>query len=128
MAWPCSARKVKNRFGVRFNPQTKTRISNDGLDIQTPAGSPVVAVFPGRVAYEGYLRGLGRFVILQHPGGYYTVYAHLEESLVNQGQAVVAGQMVGRSGETGSLEGPMLHFEVRDGKKPLDPQAWLKRG
>lgn len=127
LAWPCLARKVKNKFGIRTNPQTHSKIGNDGVDIQTASGSPVVAVYPGRVAYEGYLRGLGRFVILQHAAGYYTVYAHLETSEVSQGQEIGPGQLVGRSGETGSLEGPMLHFEIRQGKKPLDPLNWLRK-
>ena len=72
--------------------------------------------------FEAY----GMIVILNHGDGYYTLYAHLSEIDVSVGQEVLSGAMIGKSGDTGSLKGPELHFEVRKGGTSLDPQEWLK--
>jgi murein DD-endopeptidase MepM/ murein hydrolase activator NlpD len=90
-------------------------------------GAPVLAVARGRVEYtsEDYA-GYGQIVILNHGDGYYTLYAHLSEILVEIGAEVESGQTIGRVGDTGSLKGTVLHFEVRKGGSALDPQQWLK--
>jgi septal ring factor EnvC (AmiA/AmiB activator) len=79
------------------------------------------------VIYRGWLRGYGNLIILDHGAGYYTLYAHASELLVGEGEWVTAGQSIARVGETGSLTGPRLYFEVRYQGRPEDPEQWLKR-
>ena len=81
----------------------------------------------GQVEYVAWLDGYGRTIIVNHGGGYYTVYAHLAETLVSESQEVAPGQTIGRVGDTGSLDGTKLHFEVRARATAVDPRTWLVR-
>jgi septal ring factor EnvC (AmiA/AmiB activator) len=92
---------------------------------QAAAGLPVRAVAGGRVRYAGWFRGYGRLVILDHGGGYYTVSGHLAELRVAVGDAVASGAEIGTVGDTGSLSGPRVYFEIRRGAEALDPREWL---
>jgi septal ring factor EnvC (AmiA/AmiB activator) len=85
----------------------------------------VRAVAAGTVRYAGRFQGYGNLVILDHGDDYFTVSAHLDEIAVEVGDAVEAGAVVGTAGETGSLRGPVLYFEVRHGSEALDPARWL---
>jgi len=118
---------VVGRFGPETHPKWGTTTMNNGIDIEAPMGAAVRAVARGRVEYtsDDYA-GYGEIVILNHGDGYYTLYAHLSDILVAQGAAVESGQTIGRVGDTGSLKGTVLHFEVRKGGNALDPQQWLK--
>jgi septal ring factor EnvC (AmiA/AmiB activator) len=124
--WPVRGDIVGN-FGPETHPRFNTTINNTGIDIATPIGTPVRAVAKGKVAYtnEDYA-SYGEIVILNHGDGYYTLYGHLSEIGVSVGQDITAGQTIGRSGDTGSIKGPVLHFEVRRGSNALDPRSWLK--
>jgi len=124
--WPVRG-TVVGRFGPEVHPKWGTTTMNNGIDIQAPMGAPVLAVARGRVDYtsDDYA-GYGEIVILNHGDGYYTLYAHLSEILVEVGAAIESGQIIGRVGDTGSLKGTVLHFEVRKGGSALDPQQWLK--
>ena len=82
---------------------------------------------PGAVAYRGWLKGYGNLLVLDHGDGYYTLYAHASQILVDEGDQVKGGELIGRVGETGSVEGPRLHFEVRYQSRAEDPQLWLRR-
>lgn len=125
LPWPVQG-KVIRKFGKQVHPKYKTVTLSKGIDIQASIGTEIRAVAAGKVIYSSWLRGYGQFIILSHTKGYYTLYAHTSELLVADGDLVRAGQVIGRVGETGSLEGPKLHFEVRHGKEQLDPLTWLK--
>ena len=126
LEWPVRG-QVIGRFGPETHPRFGTTIVNNGMDIAAALGTPVQAVARGTVEYtnEDYA-AYGAIVILNHGDGFMTLYMHLSEILVGVGQQVAAGQIVGRVGETGSLKGPILHFEVRKGGTALDPQDWLR--
>ncbi len=124
LPWPVRG-KVIASFGKHTNPDgTATR--NNGLDIRAAAGQPVRAVAAGKVAFRDWLTGYGNCVLLNHGGGYYTFYAHASEVLVTVGQTVESGDVIARVGDTGSLKGTALHFEVRQGAKALNPHKWLQ--
>ncbi len=126
LPWPVEGR-VLSKFGRHLHPVFKTVTLNEGVEIEAPLGSEVRSVFAGEVLYDGWLRGYGRFLIVGHGSGYYTLYAHLSQLLVVKGEKVKEGEPVAILGETGSFSGPQLHFEVRKGKKKLDPLIWLKK-
>ena len=99
---------------------------NLGLDIKVEAGAAVHSVADGKVTAVTWQRGRGNLIIINHSDGYYTVYTHLDEIFVNLQQTVTAGQVVGTVGETGSLEGPLLHFQIWRKFTHLNPEIWLK--
>ncbi len=125
LPWPVQG-KVIRTFGKHKHPKYKTVTFNKGIDIKAPCGTEIRAISAGKVLYSGWLRGYGKFLILSHLMGYYTLYAHASELLVEEGELVDSSMVIARVGETGSLEGPKLHFEVRQGKDQLDPLKWLK--
>jgi murein DD-endopeptidase MepM/ murein hydrolase activator NlpD len=99
---------------------------NDGINIAAPRGSPVQAVDGGVVAYAGNeLRGYGNLILIKHPEGWISAYAHCDLILVKRGQKVARGQVIARVGSTGNVNSPQLHFELRHGDKPVDPRAYL---
>jgi len=124
--WPVRG-DVVGRFGPERHPRFGTTINNNGLDISATLGTPVHAVAKGVVEYTSDdFASYGPIIILNHADGFFTLYAHLSEILVAVGQQVAAGQIVGRVGDTGSLKGPILHFEVRKGGTALNPEDWLR--
>jgi septal ring factor EnvC (AmiA/AmiB activator) len=124
LPWPVSG-KVLVPFGARKSTKFDTLVPHPGLDLAVALGEPVRAVFDGMVAFSDWFKGYGNLVVLEHAGGFMTVYAHASERLVGRGDRVLAGQVIARGGDTGSLEGPKLYFEIwRDGK-PEDPIPWL---
>jgi murein DD-endopeptidase MepM/ murein hydrolase activator NlpD len=91
-----------------------------------PENTPVKAAEDGTVAYAGKeLKGYGNLVLVRHPNGYVTAYAHAKELLVKRGDQVKRGQVIARSGQTGNVNTPQLHFEIRKGSSPLDPTRFL---
>jgi murein DD-endopeptidase MepM/ murein hydrolase activator NlpD len=124
MLWPVAG-KIIARFGQYRHPELKTVTENIGIDIQAGAGNPVKVVASGRVTVITWQRGRGNIVIVSHYGGYYTVYTHLQEIQVDLQEEVSMGQVIGTVGESGSLKGPMLHFEIWRGEEKLDPEVWL---
>jgi murein DD-endopeptidase MepM/ murein hydrolase activator NlpD len=114
-------------FGRETHPRFGTETVRTGIDIEAAEGTPIRAVAPGAVAYRGWLKGYGNLLVLDHGDGYYTLYAHASQILVDEGDQVKGGELVGRVGETGSVEGPRLHFEVRYQSRAEDPQLWLRR-
>lgn len=124
--WPVRG-DVVGRFGPERHPRFGTTINNNGVDISATIGTPVQAVAKGMVEYTSEdFASYGPIIILNHGDGFFTLYAHLSEILVGVGQEVAAGQTVGRVGDTGSLKGPILHFEVRKGGTALNPEDWLR--
>jgi len=117
---------VARGFGRVVDAEFRTETFRKGVDFAAGAGSAVRAVAPGEARFAGWFRGYGRIVILDHGDGYFTVSGHLEEVAVEVGQRVEAGDPIGTVGETGSLSGPRLYFEIRRGAEPLDPAGWLR--
>ncbi len=99
---------------------------NDGINIAAPKGAPITAVDGGVVAYAGNeLRGYGNLVLVKHPNGWISAYAHCEELLVKRGDKVRSGQVIAKVGATGGVSEPQLHFELRRGQRPVDPREFL---
>ena len=126
LPWPTHG-QILSTFGPHRHPVFKTTTLNKGIDIQAPYGSDIVAVAAGTVIMTDWLRGYGKFLIIDHQCGYYTLYAHSSEIFVNQGDQVMGGEIIAKVGDTGSLQGPMLHFEIREGKEEVDPMLWLRK-
>jgi murein DD-endopeptidase MepM/ murein hydrolase activator NlpD len=108
---------------ARFGPRGETR--HDGLDIAAPAGTLIRSSGEGSVLYSGEQRGYGHVVILQHPDGLVSLYAHNSENLVAEGARVRSGEAIARVGEASRTSGPHLHFEVREAGVPRDPLKYL---
>jgi septal ring factor EnvC (AmiA/AmiB activator) len=123
LRWPVSEGRIVARFGNQRHPTLKTVTQNTGIDIQVKAGSPVMSVARGEVATIWWLPSFGNLVILNHYGGFRTVYSHLSEIHVTEGQEVTEGEVIGESGE--SVDGPRLHFEIWKGKEKQNPELWL---
>jgi septal ring factor EnvC (AmiA/AmiB activator) len=124
--WPSDG-PVAEGFGSFVHPRFKTVVPHPGLDIDAPEGAPITSIFDGRVAYAAPLHGYGLTAIVDHGHGLVSIYAHASVLLVESGDAVTQGQEIGRVGDSGSLRGPYLYFELRDGGKPVDPVSWLRR-
>jgi septal ring factor EnvC (AmiA/AmiB activator) len=125
LPWP-AAGSLSSGFGRQEHPRFHTVTFSRGIEIAAPEGRDIVAVADGTVIYADWFKGYGRLIILDHGGGYFTLYAHASEILVGLGSRVSRGQMIGKVGDTGSLEGPQLYFELRHKGKPQDPLAWLQ--
>jgi murein DD-endopeptidase MepM/ murein hydrolase activator NlpD len=120
--WP-----VEGSVISEFGPKGGGRY-NDGINIAAPMGTPVRAAQSGVVAYAGNeVRGFGNMLLLKHPNGWVTAYAHNQELLVQRGERVRRGQVIARVGSSGSVDRPQLHFEVRQGKQAVDPMRELSR-
>lgn len=126
LPWPVRGELV-GRYGNEKHPKFGTVTFNSGIDIAAPLGTDVHSVAKGRVDHVSEDYGsYGEMLILNHGDGYYTLYAHLSAATVARGQDVAAGQVIGRVGDTGSLKGSILHFEVRKGRSALNPITWLR--
>jgi murein DD-endopeptidase MepM/ murein hydrolase activator NlpD len=116
---------VEGRVIASFGPQAGG-LSNDGINIAAPKGAPVQAAEHGVVVYAGNeLRGFGNMLLVRHEGGWMTAYAHLATMAVFRGNRVERGQPIGTVGMTGNVTSPQLHFEIRQGKQPVDPEKQL---
>jgi septal ring factor EnvC (AmiA/AmiB activator) len=124
--WPCKG-QVVSTFGNQVNPKYGTTVKNNGIDIKAPLGTPVHSVAKGKVVYNDRFLGYGNVVLLDHGKGYYSLYAHLQEIRVGLKDVVEKDQVIGTVGDTGSLEGPKLHFEIRENGKPVNPVPFLKQ-
>src|SRR6516164_5522547 len=118
--WPANGRVIAS-YGPTTNGQ-----QNDGIDVAVPENTPIKAAEDGVVAYAGSeLKGYGNLVLVRHPNGYVTAYAHAKELLVKRGDPIKRGEVIAKSGQTGNVEVPELHFEVRKGTVPVDPMPFL---
>lgn len=117
---------VTGAFGWHAVEGTVDRAFRRGIDIDATAGDDVRGVFAGQVRRAEWIRGFGNVVILDHGDSYFTVYAHLKGFAVETGEMVTIGQVIGTVGETGSMRGPYLHFEIRHEGEPIDPLGWLQ--
>lgn len=124
--WPAQGELLAG-FGTVVHPEFKTRVPHPGWDIAAPFGANVAAVFDGVVVFADWMRGYGLTAIVDHGGGVLTIYAHASLLMVSAGDRVVRGQTLGRVGDTGSLRGAFLYFELRVDGEPADPADWLRR-
>jgi septal ring factor EnvC (AmiA/AmiB activator) len=127
LGWPVEG-KLEGRFGTQLHPRFKTVTVRNGIEIQAPVGAPVRAVYEGEVVYAAWFQGYGKLLILQHPGGGHSLYGYLSEFDVAKGDRVARGESIARVGDTGSLEGPRLYFEIRMDGRPVNPESWLDPG
>jgi septal ring factor EnvC (AmiA/AmiB activator) len=112
-------------FGEHLHPRFHTKTVQSGLLLAASGGAPVAAVADGRVAFADYYQSYGPMVILEHGGGWFSLYTHLLGLQVTKGQVLKAGEAVGAVGDT--VDGPRLGFEIRHQAQPQDPQKWLKK-
>ena len=120
--WPVHGRVIAN-FGSKSGQQ------NDGINVAVPEGTPIKAAEDGVVAYAGNeLKTYGNLVLIRHANGFVTAYAHASEILVKRDEHIKRGQIIAKSGQTGNVSAPQLHFEIRKGSSPVDPMPYLEKG
>jgi septal ring factor EnvC (AmiA/AmiB activator) len=124
LPWPVQQGKVLARFG---QPRAGGSMRWQGMMIGTERGARVRAPFAGRVVYADWLPGMGLMIVLDHGGGYLSLYGHNEEVFRSVGDAVAAGDVIGAVGDSGGHNQPALYFEVRRGREPVNPENWLQR-
>ena len=117
--------KVAEPFGRVIDPEFQTTTFRSGVDFSASAGTPVRSVASGIVRFSGWFRGYGRIVIVDHGDAFHSISGHLDEIFVEVGNPIKEGQALGTVGETGSLGGPSLYFELRRDGEPVDPEGWL---
>ncbi len=118
--WPVRG-KVITSYGAKTNGK-----ANDGINLAVPEGTPIKAAEDGVVAYAGNeLKGYGNLVLVRHSNGYVTAYAHASELMVKRGDSIKRGQVIAKSGQSGEVGSPQLHFEIRKGSSPVDPLQFL---
>jgi murein DD-endopeptidase MepM/ murein hydrolase activator NlpD len=119
--WPVpSSKKVSSYFGARRGRH------HDGIDIPAKTGSSIIASADGTVVHSGTMRGYGKVVVVKHPGGYHTIYAHNSSNIASKGQKVSQGEVIAKVGSSGRSSGPHLHFEVRKQNKVTNPAKYLE--
>lgn len=116
--WP-----VRGRISSKFGPRDKSH--HDGIDIAVVRNTPIMVAMDGKVIYSDRLSGYGNVVIVEHKGGYTTVYAHNDRNLVSKGQRLLQGQKLALAGDTGKASAPHLHFEVRKDNIARNPIYYL---
>ena len=120
--WPVRG-QIVSAFGAKGSGK-----KNDGINISAPRGTAVRAAAPGLVVYSGTdMGGLGNLVLIRHSGGYHTAYAHVENILVKTGDKISNGEAIANVGKSGNVTTPQLHFEIRQGKQPVNPENQLPR-
>ncbi len=120
--------KVISKFGPSRTGSYKSFTFQKGIDIKVEKGEPVKSVFKGEVIFAQWLKGYGNLLIINHGDNYYTLYAHVEEIFKQKGEIVDTGEVIATAGDTGSIKGMCLHFEVRHHGKPVNPMKWLRKG
>ena len=125
LPWPVKG-KVVSKFGPVKHPKYETTTQNNGIDIFAGIGEPIHAIGHGRVVFADRFLGYGKILLIDHGGGYYTLYGHLADFSVILDDSVEEGEHIGWVGDTGSLDGSKLHFEFRKNGQPVDPLDWLK--
>ena len=120
LIWPIQGATLSSTFGYRWHR------FHEGLDLVAPVGTPIHAAEAGEVIYSGnQISGYGYMIVIKHVGNLASVYAHNKDNLVKKGQKVQKGQQIAQLGNSGKSSGPHLHFELRQGSKPIDPQLLL---
>ncbi len=113
-------------FGRHTNSKSKTVNFKTGIDIKADRGEPIYSVYDGQILYSKWFKGYGNMIIIDHGNHFYTVYAHAEELFKAKGDYVEMGEVIATVGDTGSMIGPKLYFELRHHGRPVNPIEWLK--
>ena len=124
LPWPSEGRVI-SKFGKQWNSRLKTTTDNPGIDIKGQPGSPIRSTMSGVVTTITYIRGYGTTVIIDHGGGFYTVYSHVTNIQTQVDSEVRSGDVIAYMGDSGSVNGSKLHFEVWGKGQKLDPEKWL---
>jgi len=126
LPWPADGR-ITAKFGRQWNSQLKTTTENPGIDIKGRPGSPIRVVLSGVITTITYIRGYGTTIIVDHGSGFYTVYSHVTNIQTNVDSEIRAGDVIAYMGESGSINGSKLHFEIWGKGQKLDPEKWLTK-
>lgn len=127
LPWPIEG-SVVSTFGRQVHPQFRTVTFNNGIEISPQKDQAVVkAIHPGKVVVCDYLKGFGNVIIIDHGMSFHSIYGHCADFLVKNGDLVKTGQPIAIAGDTGSLEGITLYFQITSKAKPVDPLKWLRR-
>ena len=126
ISWPAEGR-VAAKFGRQWNPKLKTTTENPGIDIKGKPGSEIRSVLGGVVTTITFIRGYGTTIIIDHGSGFYTVYSHVTNVETNVDSQVNSGDVIAYMGDSGSINGAQLHFEIWGEGKKLNPENWLKK-
>ncbi|MCU0614585.1 MAG: peptidoglycan DD-metalloendopeptidase family protein [Desulfobacterales bacterium] len=116
------------RFGSYKDKRLNVERFNSGITVHADRGEPIRAVKDGLILYAGWFKGYGKMIIVDHGQHYYTVYAHAEELFKDKGDPVESGEVIATVGDSGTISGPELYFEVRHYGKPVDPLEWIRKG
>lgn len=127
LSWPVKG-KIISFFGLYRDEKYKVQNFRSGIDIQAERGEPIRSISAGLTIFANWFKGFGNMIIIDHGDHYYTVYAHLEEVFKVKGDRVEKDEVIATVGDSGSLIGPALHFEVRHHGKPVDPLKWIRKG
>jgi septal ring factor EnvC (AmiA/AmiB activator) len=127
LLFPVESGRVEARFGRSVDERHGTVTLQRGIDVRCEEGTPVRAIHGGRVVHAGWFHGYGNLIIVDHGDGYFSLMAHLGALARAKGDEVRRGDVVGTVGDSGSLKGTYLYFELRQGQTPLDPEQWLAR-
>lgn len=128
--WPLDRRVIRGHigaFGMRVHPTLRSIRKHEGVDFSVPVGTPIVATGNGVVVVDNLRSGYGTQIVVDHGFGYKTRYAHLNKILVEVGQEVKRGQVIGQSGNTGQSSGPHLHYEVIHRGVAVNPISYFSR-
>jgi septal ring factor EnvC (AmiA/AmiB activator) len=126
LPWPVQG-KIIARFGNQKNPKLKTITENVGIEIQAAVGTPVTTVLDGVISTITYIRGHGNIIIVDHGGGFSTVYAQVENIQVNENEYIQAGDRLAKIASNGKSKNGKLHFEVWGNQQKLNPEHWLSK-
>ena len=126
LPWPANGRIIA-KFGRQWNPKLKTTTENPGIDIKGQPGSAIRAIIGGVVTTITYIRGYGTTIIIDHGGGFYTVYSHVTNIQINVDSEVRNGDVIAYMGDSGSINGSKLHFEIWGKGQKLNPELWLSK-
>ena len=118
--------RILNKFGRKRVKEYESYIVYTGINVRARRGTPVQAVFDGKVLYTGELEGYGNLVIVGHGKEYHSLYGHLDSIKVAANKVVKTGEVIALSGDSGSLEGETLYFELRKNGKPIEPVRWFR--
>jgi len=122
LEWPVAGRVIAS-----FGQTRASGVTWDGMVVATEHAAPVRAVAAGQVIYADWLPGLGLLAIVDHGGGYLSLYGYNDQLRKSVGEAVAAGETIAAAGDTGGRPGPQLYFEIRRGGKPVDPRPWFRQ-
>jgi murein hydrolase activator len=117
---------IVDRFGRHKNPEFNSFTMSNGISVAAPAGTPIHAVFDGEVIFADYFKGYGNMIIVDHGGGFFSLYAHAANVAKKVGSKVSKNEVLASVGDLDSAKGPMLYFEIRYQGKPVDPAPWFR--